>query len=113
MIKIRLEGTLDDIQTAAVQIKENFKVLSQSNPYKDRGTDGYYRVYLDCELKNHDKKWNVKTAYQTEYDSFPEELKQDLGKLCENKILISEIQKKYNLKPATIVHYLTIWRECN
>lgn len=51
MIKIRLHGTKEDIKKAEEVLKNNFVILSTSEPYKDRGVNLYYRVYVDCEIK--------------------------------------------------------------
>ena len=52
MIKIRLHGTLEEIEVATSFIRSQFDVLSESTPYADRGKSVYYRTYLDCEVKN-------------------------------------------------------------
>ena len=51
MIKIRLHGTLEEINEAKKKIEDTFVVLAESKPYKDRGKNEYYRIYLDCEMK--------------------------------------------------------------
>ena len=51
MIKIRLNGTLEEIQAATKIIHDQFEVLNASEPYKDRGESKYYRAYFDCEVK--------------------------------------------------------------
>ncbi|CAI3223949.1 conserved hypothetical protein [Clostridium neonatale] len=53
MIKIRMEGILEDIKKVT-KIFENsieIKVLSESEPYKNRGSNDYYRVYIDADFK--------------------------------------------------------------
>lgn len=50
MVKIRLHGTLEEIECATEVIQEQFHILSLSAPYKDRGNSQYYRVYADCEI---------------------------------------------------------------
>ena len=52
MIKIRLHGTLEEIELAISLIHSQFNILSESAPYADRGKSVYYRCYLDCEVKN-------------------------------------------------------------
>lgn len=52
MIKIRLNGTKEEIEKAKEIIKKDFKVLSISNLYKDRGENLYYRLYIDCDTCN-------------------------------------------------------------
>lgn len=51
MVKIRLHGTLEEIEIATSFIRSQFDVLSESEPYADRGKSVYYRTYLDCEVK--------------------------------------------------------------
>jgi len=52
MVKIRLHGTRDEIETAATFIWSQFNVLSESEPYADRGKSVYCRMYMDCEVKD-------------------------------------------------------------
>ena len=49
MIKIRLHGTVEEITPALETIAKNFRVLSISKAYTDRGASVYVRVYLDVE----------------------------------------------------------------
>lgn len=49
-MKIRLHGTLDEVNEAAERLKETFIVVSISNPYKDRGDSSLYRVYVEVRL---------------------------------------------------------------
>ena len=51
MIKIRLHGLPDEISAAKEVIKQNFRILSESDPYADRGESKYIRVYIDAEKK--------------------------------------------------------------
>lgn len=48
MIKIRLHGTKDEISRAIENIRAVFNVMSVSELYKDRGTNEYYRCYIDA-----------------------------------------------------------------
>ena len=50
MIKIRLHGTLEEIEETTKIIRDQFDVLSESEPYADRGKSKYYRCYMDCEV---------------------------------------------------------------
>lgn len=50
MIKIRLHGTYEEIEKAKEIILKDFKILSISELYKDRGESSYYRAYIDCEI---------------------------------------------------------------
>lgn len=51
MVKIRLHGTLDEIEKAVAVLQESFEILQESTPYKDKGKSQYYRCYLDCKRK--------------------------------------------------------------
>ena len=51
MIKIRANGILEEVEATVERMREQFIILSEREPYKDRGKSEYYRVYLDCELK--------------------------------------------------------------
>lgn len=48
MMKIRLEGTLQEIDAAAKQLRLIFRVVSISKPYKNRNSD-LHRVYIEVE----------------------------------------------------------------
>ena len=56
MVKIRLNGTLEEIEKAKRSIENTFEVLSVSKPYKDRGNTELWRVYLECEVKDEGSK---------------------------------------------------------
>lgn len=47
-MKIRLEGTLQEIDAAAKQLRLIFRVGSVSKPYKNRNSD-LHRVYIEVE----------------------------------------------------------------
>ena len=47
-MKIRLEGTLPELQAAEAALRLSFTVVSVSNPYKNRNSD-LYRLYIDAE----------------------------------------------------------------
>lgn len=49
-MKIRLHGTLNEIEQATEKLKETFKVVAISSPYKDRGQSELYRVYVEVRL---------------------------------------------------------------
>lgn len=51
MTKIRVGGTLEEIEKALEIIRDQFEILNESKPYSDRGKSKYYRVYLECEQK--------------------------------------------------------------
>jgi len=46
MVKIRLHGLLEDIQLMAQDMKNWYKVVQISEPYKDRGQSEFYRIYV-------------------------------------------------------------------
>lgn len=46
MIKIRLHGTLIEIQRMAASMKNFYSVVDISKPYKDRGESELYRIYI-------------------------------------------------------------------
>lgn len=52
LIKIRLHGVEEEIQEflAELESNKNFKILSVSEFYKDRGNSVYYRCYIDAEM---------------------------------------------------------------
>lgn len=51
MIKMRLHGTEKEIQESIKSLEKEFKLLSVSEPYPDRGKSQYVRVYIDAEIK--------------------------------------------------------------
>lgn len=53
MIKVRAEGLLDDINklTKIFESNDKIKILSKSEPYKNRGNNYFYRIYIDADLK--------------------------------------------------------------
>ena len=48
-VKIRLEGTMDELNEAVRRVREAVFVQSVSKPYKNRNSDRY-RIYVDAEL---------------------------------------------------------------
>ena len=52
LIKIRLHGVEEEIQECLAELEsnKNFKILSVSEFYKDRGNSIYYRCYIDAEM---------------------------------------------------------------
>ena len=56
MIKIRLQGTLEDLERSKAVIRSQFNVLSESEPYQDRGMSKLYRIYVECEVKSDGKR---------------------------------------------------------
>ena len=57
MVKIRLEGKIDEIEKTVRTMRKSFSILSQSEPYKNRNSV-YYRVYLDIEELEQAKRSN-------------------------------------------------------
>ena len=49
MLKIRLEGTEEEIEEFLAGFRPAYKILSESQPYANRGKSAYVRVYLDVE----------------------------------------------------------------
>lgn len=49
-MKIRLYGTLDEIEEYLRKIKQSFNVVSVSKYCKDRGHSELYRVYIEVRL---------------------------------------------------------------
>jgi hypothetical protein len=50
MVKIRLEGTLEECQQVAPRLAEVFEVVSVSDPYPNRGRSRVVRVYVEIRL---------------------------------------------------------------
>lgn len=48
-MKVRVQGTMKEIDAAVEQLRQDFVVLGVSKPYKDRSSTSY-RVYVDAEL---------------------------------------------------------------
>lgn len=49
MLKVRLMGVEEEINEMIKSLKENHTVLQVSNPYPNRGTTEYVRVYVDVD----------------------------------------------------------------
>lgn len=56
MIKLRVRGTEEEIQkfTDRMRELEDFAVLMESEPYKDRGKSEYNRVYMEVETMTYE-----------------------------------------------------------
>lgn len=52
MIKTRIEGPLEEIIKFSKLLDENkkIKILSKSEPYKNRGNNCFYRIYIDADI---------------------------------------------------------------
>ena len=51
MLKIRLQGTLKDIQWFRHILEKHKDVLEVSDAYANKGTSKYFRVYVEVEEK--------------------------------------------------------------
>jgi len=49
-MKIRIEGTLPELEAAELQLRKAFAVRSVSKAYKNRNSE-LYRVYIEVDLK--------------------------------------------------------------
>ena len=51
MLKIRLQGTTNELKwfRKILERNSNFEILSISEPYANKGTNKYFRVYVDVE----------------------------------------------------------------
>lgn len=49
MIKMRLHGTLEEIEGMSKDLSNHYKIMNKSKLYKDRNSD-YYRIYIDVEV---------------------------------------------------------------
>ena len=50
MVKVRLQGLPDEVKEVADAMEAVGCVLERSEPYANRGSSRYVRVYLDCAL---------------------------------------------------------------
>ena len=57
MVKIRIEGKIEEVEKTVRTLGKSFCILSQSKPYKNRKSV-YYRVYLDMEELEQAKRSN-------------------------------------------------------
>ena len=55
MLKIRLQGTTNELKwfRKILEKYSNFEILSISEPYANKGTNKYFRVYVDVERIRH------------------------------------------------------------
>lgn len=49
-MKIRLHGTRGECEFAADRIRDAFRVVSISEPYRDRGESQLVRVYVEVRI---------------------------------------------------------------
>lgn len=52
MVKIRLEGTSTEVQSAVKMLGSGFDLLSVSGEYPNRGRSKYVRIYIDAEIRD-------------------------------------------------------------
>lgn len=50
LVKVRLQGLPDEVEEILKQLREQFRILEESNQYGNRSSE-YVRVYLDVEKK--------------------------------------------------------------
>ena len=48
MVKIRIQGKPEEVKKFASDLKKNYQVLSESDPYPNRKSE-YVRVYIELE----------------------------------------------------------------
>ena len=55
MLKVRLQGTVKDIQWFGKLLEQHpkIRVLGVSKPFANKGTNKYFRVYVDVERIRH------------------------------------------------------------
>ena len=58
LIKVRIEGELKEINKGAMifQNSKPINILSKSEPYKNRGNNSFYRIYIDADINEGDKR---------------------------------------------------------
>lgn len=58
MLKIRLQGTTNELKwfRKILEKNSNFEILSISEPYANKGTNKYFRVYVDVERIRHQEE---------------------------------------------------------
>jgi hypothetical protein len=54
MMKIRIEGTPDELDEAVQIIRDDFFILEESKRYPNRDRSGLERIYLKVDFKRHD-----------------------------------------------------------
>lgn len=68
-MKIRIEGTLEELQRVEEDLPWIVDVRSVSKPYQNRGSDTQHRIYVDAEalkapLKGADAESALRTFYE-------------------------------------------------
>lgn len=64
MIKIRLHGLPEHVETAKAIIKETFDVVACSGNYADRGESKLVRAYIEADIKPSQLTDQMKDAYE-------------------------------------------------
>lgn len=61
MLKIRLQGTLKDIRWFKQILEQHreVKVLGSSEPFANKGTNKYFRVYAEVEKGNEQQEESI------------------------------------------------------
>ena len=49
MVKIRLMGTLEDLERFVADLSTHYHLLEVSEPYKNRGNSELYRLYVTVQ----------------------------------------------------------------
>jgi len=52
MIKIRIQGQLEDLQKAIKDLEQVIDIIEVSRPYQNRAPSRLVRVYIDAEIKS-------------------------------------------------------------
>lgn len=52
MVKVRLQGLPDEVQSLVKSLKQHYTVLQESAPYPNRNSE-YVRVYIDLTESQH------------------------------------------------------------
>jgi hypothetical protein len=70
MMKIRIEGTSDELDEAVQIVRNEFFVLEEGKRYPNRDRSGQERVYLKVDFKRHDP-WGGHRGFSIDVDGQP------------------------------------------
>ena len=73
MIKIRLHGLSEDVETAKVKMKETFDVVACSGNYSDRGESKFVRAYIEAKIKDSQSTDQITEVMKVAYDKSKKE----------------------------------------
>lgn len=61
MVKVRLQGTKEDMEWLEKQMENlpNVKITESSETFRNKGTNKYYRKYIEIEKTNQEKEKKV------------------------------------------------------